>query len=90
MRGDSLLVVSLLGILAHEPFLYKNFTPREEIRMAKVLRCRDVGLDCDFEARADSEEGIMQQAAGHAKTTHNLQDIPADIAAAVRAAIRDK
>jgi predicted small metal-binding protein len=32
----------------------------------------------------------MQQAAGHAKTTHNLQDIPADIAAAVRAAIRDK
>jgi hypothetical protein len=24
--------------------------------MAKVLRCRDVGMDCDFVAQADTEE----------------------------------
>lgn len=57
--------------------------------MAKVLRCKDVGMDCDFVARADSEAEIMQQAAEHAKTTHNMQDIPAEVVAAVRAAIRD-
>ena len=58
--------------------------------MSKVLRCSDVGMDCDFEARADSEEGIMQQAAEHAKTTHNMQEIPEEVIAAVRAAIRDE
>ena len=58
--------------------------------MSKVLRCSDVGMDCDFEARADSEEGIMQQAVEHAKTTHNMQEIPEEVIAAVRAAIRDE
>jgi len=28
--------------------------------MTKVLRCKDVGMDCDFIARADSEEEILR------------------------------
>jgi predicted small metal-binding protein len=55
--------------------------------MAKVLRCRDVGLDCDFVAQADTEEEILQQAATHACTVHNMQEIPAEVITAVRAAI---
>jgi predicted small metal-binding protein len=46
-------------------------------------------MDCDFVARADTEEEILQQAAAHARTVHNLQEIPAEVIAAVRAAIRD-
>jgi predicted small metal-binding protein len=57
--------------------------------MAKVLRCRDVGMDCDFVAQANSEEEILQQAAQHAHMIHNMQEIPAEVIAAVRAAIRD-
>ena len=30
--------------------------------MAKVLRCRDVGVDCDFVAKGETEEDILQQA----------------------------
>jgi predicted small metal-binding protein len=58
--------------------------------MAKVLRCRDVGMDCDFVARANTEEEILKQAAQHAQTTHNMKDIPQEIVAKVRAAIRDE
>jgi predicted small metal-binding protein len=57
--------------------------------MAKVLRCRDVGLDCDFEIRAETEEEILKKAAEHAQTTHNME-ITAEIVEKVRAAIRDE
>ena len=56
--------------------------------MAKVLRCRDVGMDCDFVAQAETEEEILQHPAAHARTVHNMQEIPAEVMTAVRAAIR--
>ncbi len=58
--------------------------------MPKVLRCRDVGMDCDFEARAETEEQIMQKAAEHAQVTHNMKEIPPELVSKVRAAIRDQ
>ncbi len=58
--------------------------------MAKVLRCRDVGMDCDFEARAETEEEILKQAAQHAETVHNMKEIPEEVLAKVRAAISDE
>jgi predicted small metal-binding protein len=58
--------------------------------MAKVLRCRDVGMDCDFEARAETEEELLQKAAEHAEAVHNLKEIPEEVLAQVRAAIRDE
>ena len=58
--------------------------------MGKVLRCRDVGTDCDFEARGESEEEIMQKVAKHAKEEHGMEEIPEDMATQVRAAIRNE
>jgi predicted small metal-binding protein len=58
--------------------------------MAKVLRCKDVGMDCDFEVRATTEEEILQKAAEHAQTAHNMKEIPPDVVTKVRAAIRDE
>jgi predicted small metal-binding protein len=58
--------------------------------MAKVLRCRDVGMDCDFVARADSEEEILKKAAEHAATTHDMKEIPEEVLSQVRASIRDE
>ena len=40
--------------------------------MAKVLRCSDVGFECDGVIRAETEEEVMQQAAEHAKTAHDV------------------
>jgi predicted small metal-binding protein len=58
--------------------------------MAKVLRCRDVGLDCVGELRATTEEEILRQAAEHAQTVHQMQEMPPEVWAHVRAAIRDE
>ena len=58
--------------------------------MAKVLRCKDVGMECDFEVRAITGEEIMQQAAEHVQTAHGIKDIPPEVVAKVRAAIRDE
>jgi len=58
--------------------------------MAKVLKCRDVGMDCNFEVRAKTEEEILKKAAEHAKTVHNMKDKTKEVVEKVRAAIRDE
>ena len=62
----------------------------EEINMAKTVSCRDVGMDCDFVAKGETNEDIMQQAAEHARTAHNMTEIPPEVADKVRGAIRDE
>jgi predicted small metal-binding protein len=47
-------------------------------------------MDCDFVARGETEEEIMAQAAQHAQATHNMTEIPPEVASQVRAAIRDE
>jgi predicted small metal-binding protein len=56
--------------------------------MAKELRCRDVGMNCDFEARGKTEEEVLQQASAHARSAHQITEMPPELAAKVRAAIR--
>ena len=58
--------------------------------MSKVIRCRDVGVDCDFEARGETEQEILKKAAEHAKTAHNMAEIPPELVDMVRGAIRDE
>jgi len=57
--------------------------------MAKVLRCRDVGVDCDFEVRGDSEAEILQAAGQHARSAHQMQ-VTDEVVAAVRQAIKEE
>jgi predicted small metal-binding protein len=53
------------------------------------FKCKDIGMQCDFEVKgASSKNEVLQIAAVHAKATHNMQTIPADIAAKVNAAIK--
>ena len=57
--------------------------------MAKVLRCNDLMPGCPFEVRGDSEESVLAQASEHAKSAHNLTDIPEEMISKVRGAIRE-
>jgi predicted small metal-binding protein len=54
----------------------------------KHLRCRDVGLDCDFEAYGGSDEEVMQKAALHAARDHGINEMTPELTSRVRAAIR--
>jgi predicted small metal-binding protein len=55
----------------------------------KVLKCRDVGFECDAVVRAASADEILQQAAAHAQQVHQVAVTP-EIATKVRNAIRDE
>jgi predicted small metal-binding protein len=56
----------------------------------KHLRCRDVGLDCDYEVRGRTEEEVMREAATHAQRVHGISEISPELATKVRAAIRSE
>lgn len=56
----------------------------------KVLRCRDLGADCGFEARGATVEEIMQKAAAHAKADHGMAAIPPEMAEKAKTAIKDE
>jgi predicted small metal-binding protein len=58
--------------------------------MEKVILCRDVGFDCKGVIRAESEEEAIAQAVDHARAVHGLTEITDEVAAKVRAAVRDE
>ena len=48
---------------------------QQEVAMEKLLRCSDLGFDCDFEACEATEEEVFKTAVDHARTLHGLKDI---------------
>ncbi len=58
--------------------------------MAKIIRCRDVGVDCDFEARGNTVDEVLQKCREHAKTAHGISDLPPELVTRVKAAIREE
>jgi predicted small metal-binding protein len=65
----------------------QSITP--EAVMAKSMKCSDVGVACDFEATAPTEAELMKKLQEHARTAHGFKDIPPELVAKVKAAIRD-
>jgi predicted small metal-binding protein len=57
--------------------------------MAKMISCRDVGVDCDFQAKGETVDEVMQQCAAHAKSAHGFDEIPPELVAKVQSAIRE-
>jgi predicted small metal-binding protein len=58
-------------------------------KMAKTITCRDVGVDCDFQATGETVDDVLRQCADHAKSAHGMQEIPPELAAKVQSAIRE-
>jgi predicted small metal-binding protein len=57
--------------------------------MEKLLRCRDFGLDCDFEACGETPEEVLRTAADHARAVHGLKKITKKDRLRAVAAIQD-
>jgi predicted small metal-binding protein len=49
--------------------------------MAKVyvLSCRKAGVDCDFEARGESMDEVIQQCADHGIQEHNMKGFGSEL-----------
>ncbi|MCB0047365.1 MAG: DUF1059 domain-containing protein [Caldilineaceae bacterium] len=52
--------------------------------MTKVVRCRDVGFDCEGVVRAETEEEVLIQVAAHAKEVHGVEEVTPEIVEKVR------
>lgn len=55
--------------------------------MQKLFKCRDIGTNCNFQARGRSEEEVLQKVSEHAKKAHNMTEIPKELGDKVRTAI---
>ncbi len=42
--------------------------------MGKTLACRDLGVDCQYVARGETEEELMVDIGKHAKEVHSFTD----------------
>ena len=60
-----------------------------EARMAKEIRCADVGLDCDFVARANSTDELLMRVVRHAEEVHGIHEITPDLHEKVTSVIRE-
>ncbi len=56
----------------------------------KTLDCREVGMDCGWKTTGRDEQEILAKAKDHAKTEHNMDQIPDDVLQKVKAAIHDE
>ncbi len=57
--------------------------------MPKTIRCKDLGLDCDYEARADDPEELLELVRHHAHRAHSLEEMSEAMVDKIRAAMRD-
>ncbi len=57
--------------------------------MAKEICCADVGMDCDFVTKAETQEELMQKVVRHAQEVHGITEITPELQQKVAGAIRD-
>jgi predicted small metal-binding protein len=57
--------------------------------MAKTFYCKDAGSDCAQVIRGETEEEVLQKAAEHAKSVHNMEVTP-EMAQQVRTLIKEE
>ena len=53
-----------------------------------AFRCRDIGMNCRFEATAKTQDELMKKIAEHARKAHNMKTIPPDVMEKVKKTIR--
>ena len=58
--------------------------------MAKVysISCRDVGVDCDFQARGTTMEEVMQRCADHGMKEHNMMGFGPELYSKMQRAVK--
>lgn len=58
--------------------------------MAKVLRCSDMGVNCNWVGRAETEKELFKIASKHAADEHGMMEIPKKLLIKAKAVIREE
>lgn len=64
--------------------------PARDTNNAKHIACAELMDGCTFEASAPTEDELMKKVVAHAAQTHGITEITPELAAKVRAAIKDR
>lgn len=64
-------------------------TVRGEVSVAKEIRCADIGMDCEFVTKAESQEELMREVVRHARDVHGVTEITPELREKVAEVIRD-
>ncbi len=56
----------------------------------KTISCRDVGMDCDYVVRGETEEELFRNAEKHAREDHGMKEIPREVREKMRRFIREE
>lgn len=52
------------------------------------FKCKDMGMKCSFEVKDENQDEFMKIIALHAEKTHNMKEIPPDMAEKVKKVIK--
>ena len=52
------------------------------------VTCKDIGMDCPFEAKGTTNHELMRKFIDHAEAAHKMQVLPADVIFKVQKAIK--
>jgi predicted small metal-binding protein len=58
--------------------------------MSKKIACGDIVNGCGWHANAATEEELVQKVAAHAASAHDVKQVTPELAAQVKAAIREQ
>lgn len=58
--------------------------------MSKQIFCDDIVAGCGFKATAASEDELLKEVARHAEDAHGVKDVTPELAAKVKAAMKDR
>jgi predicted small metal-binding protein len=58
--------------------------------MAKVIRCKDAGFECDAVIKGETEDEALKEAAAHAKEFRGPEEVTPEVADKVRSIMRDE
>jgi predicted small metal-binding protein len=61
---------------------------RTDMANVYVINCREVGVDCDFEARGSSIEEVMERCAEHAIREHGMKGFGTELYTKMRRCVR--
>ncbi len=52
------------------------------------FKCADIGMDCKFETKAITKNGLMRKIQEHAADVHKITSIPEDLKTKIESAIK--
>ncbi|WP_337859991.1 DUF1059 domain-containing protein [Ferroplasma sp.] len=58
------------------------------IKISYEFKCKDIGMDCGFDVKADSIDELIPVIQAHAKNAHGINEISPELYETVKKAIK--